>query len=68
MQYKGYTGMYGFEDGVYHGRVAGLTRDVVTVESEKEDEVEHEFQVSVDCYLEWCTERGEQPEMPTRLS
>lgn len=63
MKYKGYTGIYGFEDGVYHGRVVGI-RDVITFEAEKEDKVEEEFRESVDCYLEFCAEKGKAPNTP----
>lgn len=64
MQYKGYTGMYGFEAGVYHGRVVGLRCNVVTFEADYEDEVEKEFRVSVDDYLDFCASRHEKPEQP----
>lgn len=63
MQYKGYTGMYGFEDGVYHGRIAGI-RDIITFEAKKEEDVEQEFRNSVDDYLLFCYERKEPANRP----
>lgn len=63
MQYKGYTGMYGFEDGAYHGRIAGI-RDIITFEAQKEEDVEKEFRDSVDDYLLFCLERSEAPNRP----
>lgn len=63
MKYKGYTGIYGFEDGSYHGRVTGL-HDVITFEADNEENVEKEFRESVDDYLELCASRGEVPNTP----
>ena len=65
MNYKGYTATFEVddEDGVLHGRVAGI-RDVVTFESETLDGLEREFRTSVDVYLDWCAERGVAPNRP----
>jgi predicted HicB family RNase H-like nuclease len=63
VEYKGYTGMYGFEDGVFHGRVAGIA-DIVTFEADKEENVEKEFRASVDDYLDFCSETKMSPERP----
>ncbi len=65
MEYKGYAARYEVddEDGVVHGRVAGI-RDVVTFESETLEGLEREFRISVDVYLEWCAERGVAPNRP----
>lgn len=65
MNYKGYTAVYEVDDddGVLHGRVAGI-RDVVTFESETLEGLEREFRISVDVYLEWCAECGLVPNRP----
>lgn len=65
MNYKGYTATFEVdeEDGVLHGRVAGI-RDLVTFESETIEGLEREFRTSVDIYLEWCAERGVSPNRP----
>ena len=64
MEYKGYTARIdGEEDGILHGRVDGI-RDVVTFEAKDLDAIEREFQISVDVYLDWCTERGREPNRP----
>ena len=65
MMYKGYTARYEVddEDGVLHGRVAGI-RDVVTFESETLDGLQREFRTSVDVYLDWCAELRREPHPP----
>jgi predicted HicB family RNase H-like nuclease len=65
MMYKGYTAWYGVddEDCVWHGHVDEID-DVVTFESETFEGLEREFQISVDVYLEFCAERGCEPDRP----
>lgn len=63
LQYKDYLGIVEADDGAFSGRVAGL-RDVVTFEGETFAEVEQAFRNSVDDYLAFCEERGEQPDRP----
>ncbi len=63
MKYKGYEGRvaYDAEAKVFHGEVVGL-KDVITFQGTSVREIENAFHDSVDDYLEWCKERGEQPE------
>ena len=65
MEYKGYFGQVAFddEDNIFHGEVVNL-RDVITFEGETVKELRQAFQDSVDDYLEFCAERGEDPEKP----
>ena len=65
MQYKGYTGKVEFdsEADIFHGEVIGL-RDVITFPAKTVDEVKEAFRESVDDYLTFCAERGEEPEKP----
>ncbi len=65
IEHKGYTGHIEFdaESEMLHGEVFGL-RDVVTFEGASVDEVMQAFRDSVDDYLEFCKERGEEPEKP----
>ena len=65
MEYKGYIGKVEFDDetGVLHGEVVNL-RDVITFQGESVQEVRAAFQESVDDYLAFCAERGEEPEKP----
>lgn len=63
--YKGYSGSIEFddEDMVFHGRVLGL-RDIVTFEAETAEELVKAFHDSVDDYLDFCRERGIEPQKP----
>ena len=65
LQYKGYTGHVEFDDeaGLFHGEVIDL-RDVVTFQGKSVEELEGVFRDSVDEYLEFCEERGEDPDRP----
>lgn len=65
MKYKGYTGhvIYDDEAKIFHGEVLGI-RDVITFQGTTVGELEQAFKDSVDDYLIFCEERGEQPEKP----
>ena len=65
MKYKGYAGMVIFDDeaGIFHGEVVN-TRDVITFQGTCVEELRQAFNDSVDDYLEFCAERGEEPEKP----
>ena len=65
LTYKGYTGHVEFDEeaGLFHGEVLD-TRDVVTFQGTSVEELIQAFHDSVDDYLEYCKERGEQPEKP----
>lgn len=65
LNYKGYTGRVEFDDeaGIFHGEVLDL-RDVVTFQGSSVDELEQAFRDSIDDYLEFCAERGEEPGRP----
>lgn len=65
MEYKGYLGCVEFddEDGVFSGEVIG-TRDVISFQGATVAELKEEFQNSVDDYIAFCRERGEEPEKP----
>ncbi len=65
MEYKGYVGKVEFDDEakILHGEVLGI-RDVVTFEGESVSDIEGAFHESVDDYLDFCRERGEDPDKP----
>ncbi len=65
LEYKGYQGTVRFDAdaGILHGEVLHL-RDVVTFQGETVDEVTGAFRDSVDDYLDFCAERGEEPDKP----
>lgn len=63
MKYKGYVGQVTYDDEakLFHGEVVGL-KDVITFQGTTVIEIEQAFKDSVDDYLVWCKEQGEQPE------
>lgn len=65
LKYKGYTGYVVFDDEamIFHGEVVGL-RDVVTFRGSNPEELKEEFERSIDGYLAWCQELGQEPERP----
>ena len=65
MKYKGYLGKIEFDDeaNVFHGEVVNI-RDVITFEGQSVDELRRAFEDSVEDYLEFCSERGEEAEQP----
>lgn len=65
LEYKSYTGRVEFDDeaGLFHGEVIDL-RDVVTFQGTSVEELEEAFRDSVDDYLEFCEQRGEEPDRP----
>jgi len=65
MEYKGYIGKVEFDDeaGIFHGDVIN-TRDVITFQGESVEELNTAFHDSVDDYLAFCRERGEDPDKP----
>lgn len=65
MKYKGYIGHveYNDEAKIFHGDVLGI-KDIVTFQGTTVDEIEQAFKDSVDDYLAFCKERGEEPDRP----
>ena len=65
MTYKGYIAMVEYDDaaGIFHGEVVNL-RDVITFQGPSVEELRPAFVDSVDDYLGFCGERGEEPEKP----
>lgn len=63
MKYKGYIGIVTYDDQakIFHGNVIGLNA-VITFQGTTVKEIEQAFKDSVNDYLEWCKERGKQPQ------
>jgi predicted HicB family RNase H-like nuclease len=51
------------EAGIFHGEVVD-TRDVITFQGRSVEELKTAFQESIDDYLAFCKERGEEPNKP----
>lgn len=64
-EYKGYTGQVqlDIEAEILHGQIANL-RDVVTFQGRSFEELKQAFHDSVDDYLEFCDDLGQEPEKP----
>lgn len=62
MKYKGYTAHIEYDEDakILFGKVLDI-KDVITFKSKNPDEIEKEFRLSIDDYLEWCEESGEEP-------
>lgn len=65
MTYKGYEAFveYDADAELFHGEVINL-RDVVTFQGASVDELTEAFAGSVEDYLAFCRERGEESEKP----
>jgi len=65
LNYKGYTGQIeiDLEQGMLCGRVIDI-KDVVTFKGATVEQARQEFEKSVDDYLEFCAELGEEPDKP----
>ena len=65
MTYKGYEGVASFDEeaDLFHGEVIN-TRDVITFQGRSVKELRKAFRDSVDDYLAFCRERGEEPDKP----
>ena len=65
LAHKGYRGKVEYIEGarIFHGEVLG-TRDVITFQGSNPEEIESAFRDSIDDYLAFCEERGEEPDKP----
>ncbi|MBI1344955.1 toxin-antitoxin system HicB family antitoxin [bacterium] len=65
MEYKGYLGKVEFDDdaGIFHGEVINI-RDVVTFQGNTVAKLRKAFRESIDDYLDFCQQRGEDPDKP----
>lgn len=65
MKYKDYEATVKFDDEteVFYGEVINM-RDVITFQGSSVEELKKAFEDSVEDYLEFCRERGEEPDKP----
>ena len=65
MEYKNYLAKVEFDENanIFHGEVVNI-RDVVTFQGKSVTELRQAFQDSIEDYLEFCAERGEEPDKP----
>ncbi len=65
MTYKGYIGQVTLDEeaGVFHGQVLN-TRDIITFQGRTVKQLRKALKDSIEDYLAFCAERGEDPEKP----
>ena len=65
LEYKGYFTKieYSKDDHVLYGKIEGI-KDLVSFESDKVENIETEFHLAVDDYLELCKELNQSPDKP----
>ncbi|MBW1795994.1 MAG: type II toxin-antitoxin system HicB family antitoxin [Deltaproteobacteria bacterium] len=65
IEYKGYLSRIEFDDeaNIFHGEVINI-RDVITFQGKSVDELHKAFEDSVEDYLAFCAERGQEPDKP----
>ncbi|MBF0394746.1 MAG: type II toxin-antitoxin system HicB family antitoxin [Alphaproteobacteria bacterium] len=65
MTHDGYVAMIELDEeaGLFHGEVIN-TRDVLTFQGGTLEDLRAAFADTITDYLEWCRERGKEPERP----
>ena len=65
MTHDGYVAIVELDEeaGLFHGEIIN-TRDVLTFQGRTLDELKAAFGDTVADYVEWCRERGKEPERP----
>lgn len=65
MHYKGYEAVIEFDEDaeIFHGEVINL-RDLITFQGSSVAELKQALAESVEDYISFCKERGEEPEKP----
>jgi predicted HicB family RNase H-like nuclease len=66
IEYKGYVGAFEYDpdEETFHGRVVNLAKDGITFVGRSVEELKREMAASVDDYLAFCAERGDEPDAP----
>jgi predicted HicB family RNase H-like nuclease len=65
VSYKSYDAVVEYDQAaeVFHGEVTNM-RDVITFQGKSVSELKRAFAASVEDYLAFCQQRGEEPEKP----
>jgi predicted HicB family RNase H-like nuclease len=65
LNHKEYVGTFAYDEeaDTFHGRVVGL-RDVITFEGRSIEQLKKALAESIEDYLDFCRQRGEEPEKP----
>lgn len=64
LKYKGYTGILRFDETtmIFHGEIIGLKE--ITFHGATPSEIKEQFEGSIERYLNWCHQIGQQPALP----
>ena len=65
LTYKGYQGHFEYDPDAdfFHGNILHLT-DVITFQGRSIDELKAALAESIEVYLEYCADKGKEPEKP----
>jgi len=65
LEYKGYTALvqYSDEDGCFIGKVIGIS-DQIVFDAPSLEEIRKTFATDVDDYIQYCRQRGREPNRP----
>jgi predicted HicB family RNase H-like nuclease len=65
MEYKNYSALiqYSDDDGCYIGKVVGI-QDQIIFDGSSLDEIRKTFEEDVDSYIQYCGEKGREPNPP----
>jgi len=65
LTYKGYQGNFEYdqEADIFHGDVLHIN-DVITFQGRSIDELKEALAESIEVYLEYCAEKGKEPQKP----
>ena len=69
LHYKNYVGIVEFseEDSCFHGKVIGI-KSLVSFEGDSVNSITDDFHKAVDEYLNFCADKGKEPEKPFKGS
>ena len=67
LTYKGYQGHFVYDPDAdfFHGNVLHL-HDVITFQGRSVDELKAALAESIEVYLEYCADKGKEPEKPVQ--
>ena len=65
MTYKGYIGRVTYDEDahIFHGEIVNA-KSIITFQGTSVIELEEAIKQSVEDYLEWCAQSGEEPDKP----
>ena len=67
IKYKGYIGVFAFDEkaNLFDGKVSN-TDDLIIFQGKSIEEVRYAFRDAINEYVQWCRNRGVEPEKPQK--